>query len=151
MKTIICLEHTSYSPYLYEVGQKINEVVINSSEEISVCSMDQTMHFMDIHTAIFHASELDSFNNGVIIANTIRNAKQILSCANQSKKVLFLYDLDWMHEAFMYDELYEILTNENLTIILRSKDHIQPLINLCGRTPNAVLNSFELEKIWNLL
>jgi len=151
MKTMICLEHTAYSQYNYEIVNEVNGYVVENKDEVSICAMDQTMHFMNIDTAIFHASELDSFNNGVIIAGTINNAQEILSCANDSKKVLYLYDLDWMYDPFSYDNLYDTLTDENLTIVLRSEDHVKPLMNLCGRKPNAVIDNFKLEKIWNLL
>lgn len=151
MKTLICIDNKSYSQCNYDVITKVNKYVENSIEEISFSTLDQTVPFVDINTAVFHPCEMDSFNNGVIIATSISNAKIILSCANSSKKVLYLYDLDWMFQFFEYDELYDILSNKNLKIIARDEDHVSPIKNLCNREPDAIINSFDLEKIWNLL
>lgn len=151
MKTMICLENTAYCPCSYEMIKEINNFVLNNNDEISLVSLDQTAYFTEISTAVFAPSELDSFNDGVIICNTINNAETILRCTNRSKKVLYLYDLDWMFEKFSYDKLFEILNNDNLNIILRSEDYIKPLRNLCGKKHTKVLESFKLEAIWNLL
>jgi hypothetical protein len=50
-----------------------------------------------------------------------------------------------------YDEIYDVLNDENLILVLRSESHVKPVKNLCGREPNAIMGNFELEKIWNLL
>ena len=151
MKTMICFENMSYSPFNYEACKEINKMVLESNEEISIAKFDETLHFMDVNTAIFHASELDSFNNGIIITDTIKNAEQILSCVNNSIKVLYLYDLDWMYNKYSYDSIYKILTDKNLKLIVRSEDHSRPITNLCNRRPDAILKNFSLEKIWNSL
>lgn len=151
MKTIICLENTSYSPCSYDMIREINSFVVDHKDEISIVSLDQTKDFTDINTAIFSPLELDTFNDGAIICNKINTAEIILSCINTSKKVLYLYDLDWMFEKFSYDKLFEILNNKNLNIILRSEEYINPLRNVCGKKHTRVLEKFELEAVWNLL
>lgn len=151
MKTIICLENTSYSPCSYDMIKDVNRFVEDHNDEISIVSLDQTKDFININTAIFSPLELDSFNDGVIICNKINTAEVILSCINRSKKVLYLYDLDWMFEQFSYDKLFKVLNDKNLDIILRSEDYVNPLRNVCGRKHTKVLENFELEAIWNLL
>lgn len=151
MKTMICFENASYSQFNYEVVNEINKHVLESNEELCITTFDQSFPFANVNTAIFHPSEMDAFNNGVIIAHTINNAMEMLGCSNNSKKVLYLYDLDWMFYPMFYDNIYDVLTNDNLTLMLRSEDHISPIKNLCGRSPNAIVNHFNLEEIWNSL
>jgi hypothetical protein len=151
MKTMICFENLSYSQFNHEVTNEINKYTLLSNEEICISSLDQSYPFTNINTAVFSPLEMDSFNNGVIIANTIRNAENILGCSNNSKKVLYLFDLDWMFYPMFYDDIYNILTEKNIKLILRSEDHIRPIYNICKRKPDAVLNRFSLEGIWNLL
>ena len=151
MKTMICLDNISYSEFGNEIASEINRYVEFANDEICVVAMDQTYPFTDINTAIFHPSEIDSFNNGVIIASSIHNAQSILSASNSSRKVLYLYDLDWMFGTMVYDDLYEILNDNNLTLILRSEEHIAPVRRLCGKKEIRVLENFSLEGIWNLL
>lgn len=151
MKTMICFDHLSYSQFNYEVINEVNKVVLECSDEICICSMDQTYPFLNVNTAIFAPSEMDSFNDGLIISHTLKSAEAILSCANKSQKLLYLYDLDWMFQPIIYDDIYRILTNESLKLVLRSDEHIEPIKTLCDREPNAVVEKFKLEDIWNLL
>lgn len=151
MKTMICFENISYSQFNNEVITEVNKYVESNNDELCVLTLDQSYPFTNINTAIFHPSEMDSFNNGLIVSSTIKTAQMSLSCSNNSKKLLFLYDLDWMFYPMMYDELYEVLNNKNLILVSRSKDHIKPIKNLRGKEPEAVIENFNLEEIWNLL
>ena len=151
MKTMVCLENMSYSQFSHEAIQSVNSFVASSSEEICFVSFDQTMPFMNIDTAVFSTLEMDSFNDGIIIAYTIKGAELILGCTNNSKKILYLYDLDWMFQPMSYYDMYDVLSNENLILILRSEDHKQALNAICKKEPLAIMNSFNLEEVWNLL
>ena len=151
MKTLICINNLSYSQFNNEVFTYVDNYVDNSTYDISFASIDQTMPFMDVNTAVFSASSMDSFNDGVIISNTIEIAEMILSSSNSSKKVLFLYDLEWMFKQMFYSEIYKVLTDNNLLLISRHKDHSSIIKNTCKREPDAIIEKFDLEKIWNLL
>lgn len=151
MKTLILIENESYSQFNYEAIKSANTCIKNSIDDVAFVALDKTAPFMDINTAIFQPNEMDSYNNGLIITSDIRNIEAILSCANNSQKMLYLYDLNWMFESYTYDYLYDNLTSKDLKIILRSESYIKPLKNLCHREPDGIINNFDLEKIWNLL
>lgn len=151
MKTLICLENMSYSALNTEIIEEVNHHVVNSIDEVCLTSFDETLPFADVNTAIFKINELDSFHDGIIVSNKISHAMSILGCANNSKKVLYLYDLDWMFEPMLYNDIYDVLNNRDLVLILRSNDHISPVKNLCNREPDAIMQKFNLEKIWNSL
>ena len=151
MKTMICIDNLSYCSFNYDVINEVNKKVKECIDEICICNFDETMPFADIDTAVFTPSEIDSFNNGVIIAGGIDIVKSIFGCANSSKKLLYLYDLEWMFKLNSYEYFYDILSQKELTIVLRSEDHIYPFKNLVNREPDAIIQKFDLEKIWNLL
>ena len=151
MKTMICLENISYSQFNHEAVTHVNDFIRVSNEELCFATLDQTMPFMDINTAVFSPMEIDSFNKGVIISHTIKSAELILGCSNNSKKVLYLYDLDWMFQPIFFDTIHGVLSDPNLNLILRSDDHIEPLKNIHKREPIAIMKNFNLENIWNLL
>jgi hypothetical protein len=151
MKTMICFENMSFSSFNNEVIDEINKYTEDSIDELSIVSFDDTMPFRSINTAVFAPNEIDSFNNGAIICSTLDIANSITGCANNSKKILYLYDLDWMFQPMMYDEVYKTLNSPDLLFILRSEDHVSPVKNISNREPDAIINKFNLEKIWNLL
>jgi hypothetical protein len=151
MKTMICLENMSFASFSNEVIDEINNYTEKSNEELCIASFDETMPFRNINTAVFSPNEIDSFKDGLIICSNLKIANSILGCANNSKKVLYLYDLDWMFQPMLYDQVYKILNSPDLLLILRSEDHLSPVNNISNREPDAIINKFNLEKIWNLL
>lgn len=151
MKTMVCTDHLAYSCSNYELFDSINKTVDKNITEISIVPLDISSKVMPINTAIHSVVEMGSFKDGILVCSTIKNAEMILGCATNSRKVLYLYDLDWMFETYMYGDLYDILTNEDLEIIIRSQDFIQPLQKLCNPKISGVLPQFNLEKLWTLL
>lgn len=151
---MLCLDHLGYSYQNYEVFHSINKIVEKSLNEISIVPLNASRPFMNINTAIYNVGEMGSFNNGLLICNTIKNAKKILACPTDTIKMLYLYDLDWMFNPMLYEELYSILTDKNLKIVLRSKDFVAPIRCLVGEANqklDLITPSFNLETIWNLL
>jgi hypothetical protein len=151
MKTMICLENVSYSQFNYEAITQVNRFCEQSNEEVCFVTLDQTMPFTQINTAVYAPYDMDSFHNGLIIAHTLNLANRMLGCTNNSKKVLYLYDLDWMFQPIFYDEIYSILNNPDLFLIARSQDHADIIQRTCSRKVDAILDNFNLEDIWNSL
>ena len=149
MKTMICVDHTGYCSFNYEAFQAVNKRC-ELGEEVSIATVNMTNQFIQLKTAIYNIVEMHSFSNGVLIASTIRNAKRVLSCSNTSKKVLYLYDIDWMNSIMSYSENYDVLTNKNLLVICRSESH-QEVIEKSFGIKAVIIEKFDLEKIWNLL
>jgi len=151
MKTMIYLDNTGFSQANKELFESINRVTSLTLEEVSVASADITNEFIHVSTAIVNPEEVHSFCDGVLIGTTINNAAKVVSSVAASRKVLYLYDLDWMLDELSYEWMHSLLNDERLTVFLRSEEHVNPFYRLCGRLPNGILKSFELEKLWNLL
>jgi hypothetical protein len=151
MKTMIAIRNISYCTFNAEAISDVNIKVSDLNDELCFATFEDAKPFSKIKTAVFSANEIDSFSDGVIITNTIKNAGSILESANNSRKVLYLYDLDWMFETMLYDSIYSILNNNDLVLITRSKHYIEPIKRLSNREPDAIIEKFDLEKIWNLL
>jgi len=151
MKTMIFLDNTGFSQANRELFKSIERITSSTLEEISVTSADITNEFIHVNTAIVNPEEVHSFCDGVLIGTTINNAAKVVGSAASSRKVLYLYDLDWMFTELNYEFMHSLLTDERLTVFLRSEDHVTRFYRLCGRLPHGILESFELEKLWNLL
>ena len=145
------LDHTGFSEQNYIIIKEINEIVPNSLEEISIATNDVSTKVMEVFTAVTNVAEIGCFQNGALIATNIVNARQILSAHASSRKILYLWDLDWLHGMFNYEWLYDTLSNDRLEIIVRSEAHRSALLNLCGKEPVGILQNFKLEQLWNLL
>jgi len=151
MKTIVYLDHPGHDGGKYELFRSINKVIEETLEEVSIAPIDITHKVIDLQCAINNVAEISNFSDGVIIADTIENAEEILSCKNNSLKVLYLYDIDWYSKLHDYEKIYDILNNPNLMIFTRSNGHAEVVEHLCGRKVDGILKDFDLEKLWNLL
>ena len=151
MKTMFLTDHTGFSEQNYFIFNEINELVADSLEEVSVVVNDVSTKLMEINTAVTNVAEIGCFHDGVLVATNVINANQILSAHASSRKVLYLWDVDWMYASYNYEWLYDTLTNDKLEIVVRSETHKRALLNLCDKEPIGILQNFKLEQLWNLL
>lgn len=151
MKTMFLLDHTGFSEQNYFIFKEINELVEDSIEEVSIAVNDVSTKVIELNTAINNIAEIGCFHDGILVATNILNANQILTAHGSSRKVLYLWDVDWMFTPYNYQWLYDILSNEKLEVIVRSETHREAVLNLCGKEPIGILQKFKLEQLWNLL
>jgi len=151
MKTMFLLDHTGFSEQNYVIFNQINKIVVDSLEEISVAVNDVSSKIVELSTAIVNVAEIGCFQNGVLVTTNIINANQALSAHASSRKILYLWDVDWLHGVFNYEWLYDTLSDDRLEVVVRSEPHRHALLNLCGKEPIGILQNFKLEQLWNLL
>lgn len=151
MRTMILLDHVGFSEQSYEIIKEVNLTVEDSTEEISIVVNDVSTKIMEVNTAVNNIAEIGCFQDGALIATSVLNASQILSACTSARKILYLWDLDWVFMPFNYSWLYDTLNDDRLEIIVRSEQHAKALKTLCGKEPVGILEQFKLEKLWNLL
>lgn len=151
MKTMILLNHLGFGEENYEIFRDVNKIASDTIEELSIAVNDVSTKVIEVNTAVTNVAEISCFQDGVLIATNLVNASQILNAHTSSTKLLYLWDLDWMHALFDYEWMYNVLTNDKLKIIVRSESHRDAVLNLCNKEPIGVIQDFSLEKIWNLL
>lgn len=151
MKTMILLDHLGFSEQHYDIIKDINALVIDSIDEVSIVVNDISSKVIEVNTAVNNIAEMGSFQDGILMCTNIINADHILSINTSSRKILYLWDVDWLHNTFNYEWLYDILANDELGIVVRSEEHKRALKVLCGKEPLGILQNFKLESLWNLL
>lgn len=150
MKTMIVVDNLSFSEKNYCMINEVNQTIDNSITEVSVAIMNFSEKVINTKFAIMNATEIDGFDNGVLIAIDLNSAKDILSSRTNSKKVFYVWDIEWFYRAIKYVDICSVLQNEELTIITKSKKH-KEIIERLTNNKVEILKNFELEKIWNLL
>lgn len=144
MKFMIVTDHTAYSQSNYEIFNEVNRLNTNCS----IVPFNVTNKCMNLNAPILNVSEISPFSDGVLIATTIEQAGEILSAVNNSRKVLYLYDLDWMFNVINYEYLYEILNHPKLEMFVRSPLHADAVLEITNRLI-TIMPRFNLEEIWN--
>lgn len=151
MKTMLVLQHLGFAEQNYDVLKEVNNVIEDTIDDISVSIFDLSNKMMQINCAVFSIAELSSFSDGVMICFDTKHIGDLTHSYNNSKKVLYLWDLDWFFRPSGYEDLYDNINSEELTIIVRSEEHARVLENCFDRKPHAILEEFKLGDLWNLL
>lgn len=151
MRTIILTDNLGFSESNYEIFVELNKIINNTPYEVAISYFDLSNTLIPLDVPVVNVAELSSFSNGLMVATTVKGAAEILSCVNNSRKLLFLWDIDWAFDLYDFEWLYDVITNPKLEVICRSSTHKDLITKMFGRSVLDVQQDFKLEKIWNLL
>lgn len=92
-------------------------------------------------------NQLPNFS-GTLVTSTIENTLLALNLCNPkiTKIIFYIWDLEWLRRG-KNNYLYNLPAyQKSHSIISRSKYHVGPIKNYCGREP-TLIESFNLEEI----
>ena len=148
MKFMFVVDHLAYTESNYAIFNEINR--LSDKINASIVPLNASNKMMDVNAAIMNTSEISEFSNGVIVATTIEQGAEILSAINNSIKVLYLWDMDWMFDLTNYEYLYDVLNHPKLNIFVRSSSHADAVLEICDNLI-TIQPKLNLEEIWNSL
>lgn len=102
---------------------------------------------------LFSCSSVACFSDyfGIAIATTLAEAEMLLKSNNKSKKYLYLWDLEWVRNPVNFSQACNILLDNRLKIITRSKSHSQIVENFCNKKPIGIVEDWNGEQLLTLL
>lgn len=130
--------------YLINTGNKF----VNDGEK------DLTLFFHDLMPecanplfGIMNLAEVYSYN-GPVVATNINNASRLLEYPGPSKKVFYVWDLEWLR---MPNKQYEQLNDVygKIPLIARSKRHYDILSN-AWQQPIGIVEDADVNKLYEL-
>ena len=86
--------------------------------------------------------------DGLLIATNLYLASLLVNVTTQ-RKVLYLWDLEWLRDEHQgnYLENLKILQNPELILVARSESHAAVIENYCNRKVDAVVPNFNLKTL----
>ena len=102
---------------------------------------------------LFSCSSVSFFSDylGIAISTTIAEAEMLLKSNNNSDKYLYLWDMEWTNKPVNYSQACNILLDERLKIIARSKSHAQIIENFCNKKPIGIVEDWNNEQLLTLM
>lgn len=102
---------------------------------------------------LFSCSSVSFFSDyfGIAMSTTIAEADMLLKSHNNSKKYLYLWDMEWLTRSINYSQVCNILLDKRLKIIARSKSHAQIIENFCNKKPIGIVDDWDKEQLITLL
>jgi len=108
---------------------------------------------MPVTKPLFSCSSVSFFSDyfGIAISTSIAEADTLLKSHNNSKKYLYLWDMEWLVRSMNYSQVCKILLDKRLKIIARSKSHAQIIENFCNKKPIGIVEDWNNEQLLTLL
>lgn len=148
MKTAVLVHDTNISDLNYHVMSELNNM--SNTHEVFLLTNNISSRVIEPNFAIINSSRVACTYDAIVIATTIDTARLLIKAAINSRKVFYLYQLDWLYLPFNYNEVYDVI-NSDLELIVRSKNHANLIEKVFGRKVDNIVPEFRLDEIWNLL
>lgn len=88
--------------------------------------------------------------NGVAIATSIMDADILLKSHNNSKKYLYLWDLEWLKSPKNFSDVCKILLDKRLNLIARSESHASVIDNFCNKKVVGIIDNWNVNQLLSL-
>lgn len=147
MKTMVIIDHLAFSDRAFTIIKTINEKLQNSIHDISICCLNLSNKVIKPDCAVFNPSEVACFYDGLMISTSIETARLACKAKNNSKHLLYLWDIDFLFNVYDYNTVYELLNSQ--PVLVKSEEHKNILNSLFNIEPK-VIGSLNLEEIWIL-
>lgn len=144
----------------------INDLSISQKSFYLIKEFNRCIDNTDVSTGVFHirgsvppveplfgcksVGFLNSYH-GVLIATTLEEAEIALNTSNNSKKFLYLWDLDWLRKPVMFMPAMHILRDDRLKIIARSTSHAKVIENFCNKPVCGIVDNWKLENLTSII
>jgi len=89
--------------------------------------------------------------HGHAISTTLTEADMLLKSNNNSTKYLYLWDIDWLAQSVHFTPAMNILWDDRLNIIARSKSHSDIIENFCNKSPIGIVDNWNLDQLMEVI
>jgi hypothetical protein len=98
------------------------------------------------HFACMNISYYSHFD-GVTITTSIDTANTAIKTNNNSKKFLYLWDMEWLRNPMDFNYVNSVLSNDDIAIISRSNSHSDLIKNYCNKEVAGVVQDWDMEQL----
>ena len=85
--------------------------------------------------------------NGVAIAASLTCAETLLKSHNRSDKYLYLWDIDWLITPVNFSVACDMLRDDRLKLIARSKSHARVISNFCNKDVSGIVDNWNIDEL----
>ena len=148
LKVNIMLESLANSQEAFTAISYANTVNGNKKYSVNLFTELAAMPIIKPDCAIFPL-EKALYVDGVNIATSISTGRFLPKCV-ADKKVLYLWEPEWIYSNLEYLDVYRTINNAQ-TVIAQSDAHADCIRNISGRKVDWVIPNFDLMEILNVL
>ena len=99
--------------------------------------------------AMLQEKEVWGFN-APVMATDLDTARILLSCPIPTKKLFYVWDLEWIHKTYDVNYLLSIYCHPDIHLLARSESHAK-IIEKCFKKPIDILEDFNYERFASII
>ena len=130
--------------------KEFNKAATSKDVSISVFYNRPAIPVVTPHFSCKNISFLSGYH-GVAIATTLPEAQTLLRACNDSKKYLYLWDLEWLYGIINFEAACDVLLDNRLTLIARSESHATIINNFCNKKVSGVVRDWNIGELHKII
>lgn len=151
MNVGIIVDRLDANQAAFSVINNVNGLSMNNSEDkFTIFYKENGPICTKVATSVMPIDKMYVFD-GCLIATNIDNAIFMSKTYTPKIHILYMFDLDWVRSSRNFLLNSSILNNKNTIVIAPSEDYSKAIFNYCGRKCNAVIPSFNIMSILEVI
>ena len=146
MKTGILFNDLTKNDKNYHLMKTMNAKVLNKSDELCAFILNVSQKVIKTEFAYTNISDIAHFNEGLLIATSLDTADAMLKTSVNSKKCLYLWNMEWMGQRTVYKGVKKLLSDDRIKIICRSQLQADIIKNNYNVDVDGIEEEFNLEQ-----
>lgn len=129
------------------IKQINNDIDEGSQTNYTLFYRNMAQPCLHANCSVMNVNEIWHFN-GFLIATDIESAILLSKVVNESKKVFYVFDLEWLRRGknnFFYN--MQAFRSPDMKLIVRSSDYIYPVENYTNRNIDRYIPYFNIKNI----
>jgi hypothetical protein len=151
---------------MINVAALVNDLAISQKTFYLISQFNQCIDNTDLSVGVFNirasrppikplfgcknVAFLNAYN-GVVISTTMEEAEISLKASNNSKKFLYLWDLDWLENPVYFSVAMRILRDDRLKIIARSSSHAEMIEEFTNRPVEGIVDNWDMDQLLGIV
>jgi hypothetical protein len=147
MNTGIVLTSLAPSQASFLEIANVNSMVQEDGYDFTVFIENVCRPYMPINCSVMNTSEMWSFD-GLLITNSLLSTLSAIKVKGPSKTLFYVNDLEWLRNQKDFIQNLRIYRSVDY-LVARSQEHAMAIQNYSNRTPDAVIEGFDIRRMVN--
>ena len=126
--------------------KEFNKAATSKDVSVSAFYNKPMMPVTQPHFSCRNISFLSGYN-GVAIATSILSADTLLKSHNNSKKYLYLWDIEWLLRPVNFTAACGVLLDDRLKLIARSESHATVINHFCNKQLSGIVDNWNIDEL----
>lgn len=150
MKIGIIIPSLDLNQLAFETISEINKSIIKGSKnDYTIFYQELTSSCIEPLCATMSMNEAHT-HNGILVATNLDSAEFLTKTTNKSKKIFYIWDLEFIRNKANFLHKMKVYRNPKLTLISRSREYNRALESFCNRKAEIIQSKLNLEELENV-